>query len=325
MALDGDIQLSAETAACGNLDGRHAVLRKRQHSGDFSAVIMRVLRGAVNDHLSVFKAGDAGVRLNEHMGQHGRLIIVFYDHIAVFEGFVHIAVLKMLFLMDVCFTVHLGRVLLGGALHGENRLVFLILHLDGLQSVADKFRRFGGHHSDGVAIPADFVIHQNRLVLEDDANPVLAGDILACQHTHHAWNLQSGGRVKVLDSAMADGAAENATVEHVRQLHIGRKLGAAHNLLHGVLFDNAFAQDGPVVLTGDGDIHRAFFLYSDFCFFHSLTPPFASRAISTALMILLYPVQRQRLPDMARRISSSVASGFLSSSALAERTMPGVQ
>src|SRR5260370_7662174 len=38
-----------------------------------------------------------------------------------------------------------------------------------------------------------------------------------------------------------------------------------------------------------------------------------------------YPVQRQRLPDSAQRTSSSLGSGFSSSSALAAIIMPGVQ
>ena len=38
-----------------------------------------------------------------------------------------------------------------------------------------------------------------------------------------------------------------------------------------------------------------------------------------------YPVQRQRLPDSAQRTSSSVGSGFSSSSALAVSIIPGVQ
>ena len=42
-------------------------------------------------------------------------------------------------------------------------------------------------------------------------------------------------------------------------------------------------------------------------------------------MIFTYPVQRQMLLRMAKAASSRVGSGFTSSSALAEMTMPGMQ
>ena len=48
-------------------------------------------------------------------------------------------------------------------------------------------------------------------------------------------------------------------------------------------------------------------------------------AVRTALTIFMYPVQRQRLPESAQRISSSVGSGLASSSATEVIIMPGVQ
>src|SRR5262245_5516272 len=44
-----------------------------------------------------------------------------------------------------------------------------------------------------------------------------------------------------------------------------------------------------------------------------------------ASMIFVYPVQRQMLPAMAKRMSSSLGSGVSSSSAFAIMMMPGVQ
>ncbi|RWA55197.1 hypothetical protein AU476_07945 [Cupriavidus sp. UYMSc13B] len=51
----------------------------------------------------------------------------------------------------------------------------------------------------------------------------------------------------------------------------------------------------------------------------------ALAVFSIASMILVYPVQRQMLPAIAKRISSRVGFGFASSSALAATTKPGVQ
>jgi len=46
---------------------------------------------------------------------------------------------------------------------------------------------------------------------------------------------------------------------------------------------------------------------------------------STALMIFLYPVHRQRFPDKASSISCLDAFGFLSKRAFEDMIMPGVQ
>src|SRR5262249_47503214 len=64
---------------------------------------------------------------------------------------------------------------------------------------------------------------------------------------------------------------------------------------------------------------------------HSVNPPYFASAFSfsaayrMASTILLYPVQRHKLPEMPQRISSSVGLGFLLSRCLALIIMPGVQ
>ena len=50
-----------------------------------------------------------------------------------------------------------------------------------------------------------------------------------------------------------------------------------------------------------------------------------SAAQRTARTMFEYPVQRQIAPEIAVRISSSVGSGFASSSARAVMIIPGVQ
>src|ERR1700676_614898 len=51
----------------------------------------------------------------------------------------------------------------------------------------------------------------------------------------------------------------------------------------------------------------------------------AFAALSMALTMLSYPVQRQRLPLMARRMSASVGSGFPRSRLIATMIIPDVQ
>src|SRR5262245_22241557 len=54
-------------------------------------------------------------------------------------------------------------------------------------------------------------------------------------------------------------------------------------------------------------------------------PLISLAASSTACKIFVYPVQRQRFPDSAWRISSRVGCGFSSNKALAVRRIPGMQ
>ena len=287
VALDGDVQLAAEAAAGGDLNGYHPVLGEAQHGGDFTAVKVGVLGGAVYGDNAVFIGGDTGVRLDEHVGEHGGLIVVLDDDVALVPGLVHIAVLQVLLLVDVVDgAVNNGGVRRSGVLNAQHGLVLLVLHLDGVQGLLHQLGGLGGHHGDGVAVAADLVVHQHGLVLQDDADAVLAGDVLIGAHGHNTGDGQRGGSVKAFDHAVADGAAEHAAVEHIGQLHVGGKLGLARDLLHGVLFDHALAQDGILVLVGGGDDQVALLLYSGLRF-HALAPPFASRAISTAFTILV--------------------------------------
>ena len=59
----------------------------------------------------------------------------------------------------------------------------------------------------------------------------------------------------------------------------------------------------------------------------SVVPSFSLHVLThwIALMIGSYPVQRQRFPERAMRISSSSGLGFFSSSAYADINIPGVQ
>ena len=58
-----------------------------------------------------------------------------------------------------------------------------------------------------------------------------------------------------------------------------------------------------------------------------LTPPapFFWEAYCTAFTIFWYPVQRQRLPEIPQRISSSLGLGFFCNKAYDDINMPGVQ
>ena len=287
VTLDGDVQLAAEAAAGGDLNGYHPVLGEAQHGGDFTAVKVGVLGGAVYGDNAVFIGGDTGVRLDEHVGEHGGLIVVLDDDVALVPGLVHIAVLQVLLLVDVVDgAVNNGGVRRSGVLNAQHGLVLLVLHLDGVQGLLHQFGGLGGHHGDGVAVAADLVVHQDGLILDDDADAVLAGDVLGGADSHNTGDGQSGGSVEALDDAMADGAAEHAAVEHVGHLHVGSELGSTGDLLHGILFDHALAQDGVLVLVGGGDDQIALLLHSGLRF-HASVPPFASRAISTAFTILV--------------------------------------
>ena len=243
MALDRDIQLAAEPAAGGHLHRADPVVGEVQHGRHLAPVIVGVLRGGVHCHDAVFIAGQAAVRLNEHMGEHGGLIVVLDDDVALGKGLIHISVLQVLALVDIGVPVDLGGICLGGPLHREDRLDLLILHPDGRQRVLQQVGGLGCHHGNGVAIAADLVVHQDGLILKDDADAVLARNVLGGQHTGHPRNGEGRGGIKGLDVSGRDRAAEHPAIEHVGHLQIGGKAGGPPDLLHGVLLDHALAQN----------------------------------------------------------------------------------
>src|SRR6185436_658967 len=113
-------------------------------------------------------------------------------------------------------------------------------------------------------------------------------------HGEHAGNGQRLLRVDLHDLGVGVGAPHDVEVEHARELDVVH-VGALA------------ADEARVFLALDGMPHP-----SDLgrCLGRHQEPPWAIAVAAcwTALTMFTYPVHRQRLPEMAWRISSSVGA-----------------
>ena len=79
----------------------------------------------------------------------------------------------------------------------------------------------GGHQRDRLALVADLVDGQHRLVLVLQAVELLAGHVLVGEHREHAGHGQRGADVDGADPRRGMRAAEGHAPEHVRELQVG--------------------------------------------------------------------------------------------------------
>ena len=121
-------------------------------------------------------------------------------------------------------------------------------------------------------------------------------------HTRHADRF---GRVDLDDSRVSVRAADRLAPEHSRGLEIARVGELAGDLRHGV--------GATTRRLGAASAQRP------------RRRAHRPAATCTASRIFWYPVQRQRLPESASRISSSDGSGTRRRRSAAATTKPGVQ
>ena len=150
--------------------------------------------------------------------------------------------------------------------------------------------------------------------------------LVGADRVAHAGGRQGRGQVELPHARVRVRAAEHGRVEHPGKPDVGRVLdlaaGArvtvdpcrrASDHLHGAL--------GPAVeriLLDDDPLLRVLA-------FDLLLGADQSRHVEIASSIFGYAPQRQRLPDMAWRISSRLGAGVSPTSAEAETIWPGVQ
>jgi hypothetical protein len=181
------------------------------------------------------------------------------------------------------------RLLLGRAFCIDDGLERLVLDADPLGGAARLLRMLGGDERDRLSEVAHTLGGEHRLVLKLEAVPLLAGDVLVRQHAVHPGHADRFRDVYRHDVGVSVRAAHRVTPEHPRRLQVAGVRELARDLRDPVDPRHAFAdtaelQLGCGCLTHDND----------------------AAAMRTASKILAYPVQRQRFPDSASRMSSSL-------------------
>ena len=232
--LHADIELAAEAAARGGLDAADVVLGNAKHAGDLVAVIVGVLRGSDDRHDALLViVGNAGIRLDEHVGEDVGGVGVLDDNIALAPGFVRRA-------------VDADRALRHRALVGVDDGQLFVFDLDELHGFLYDLRGLRRDNGDGVAVAAHLVVHEAGLVFDDDAKAVLAGDGGMVEDGGDAGQRAGLLEIQLFDVGVGNGAAEHAAVEHVGHVIVRGKLRAAEHLVERVDLDMVTAEDSYV-------------------------------------------------------------------------------
>ena len=201
----------------------------------------------------------------------------------------------------------------------------LVLDLDQVRGVGGDIAVGRDDEGDLLVLEQDLAVGEHHLdVAGKGRHPgqIDALEVLGGEHREHARHGLGLGGVDLHDAGVGMARAMEVAVHHARQLDvvdvIAFALGEAHVLDALALAAHALKLFGALERSGKGSVvHSAASLNS--------RPAILAAAYWIAFTMFWYPVQRQRLPEMPRRISLSVGFGFSCRSRWARTIMPGVQ
>ena len=227
-----DERLGAERAAYRRADDAHLLLVKPEHSGDVRAHVERRVRPRPELQPLSLPAGKTGVRLHRRVLGGRRSERLLDDLVGLLEAALDVAV------ADAEEVAHV-RALLGsqpevggvvvrdpvpivdehGALerlleveHGRQLLVLDVDESERGLGLLRSLGRHGGHRVTGKAGPID---REHRLVADLAAEP---GEIADVRRRHRDGSAGHGRGVHAKNARMRIGRAEDAAVQHPRQL-----------------------------------------------------------------------------------------------------------
>ena len=251
-------------------------------------------------------AREAGVRLDIALVHGRRLEAHLHDFVGRGEARGDVAHLVLDALRDVRGLRRRGLDAAGDHVLEEERRVglhrlidvddvrqHLVVDLDQLQRLLGDGRGGRGDGGDGVALVEhllarhDVARHVPEIhgdALGTDVVELLVGKVLGGHHRLHALQLLRLRRVDGADARVRVRRAQHLAPQHAGQGEIGAVLGGARHLRHAIGTHRARAYD----------LQLFFGLIDYACHVQVLRISLA--ASSTASMILLYPVQRHRLP-----------------------------
>ena len=180
------------------------------------------------------------------MGENVGGVGVLDDDIALAPGFVDVAELHVLLGMDVRGAVDADSALRHRALEGVDDGQLFVFDLDELHGFLHKLRGLRRNDGDGVAIAAHLVVHEAGLILQDDAEAVLAGDGSVIEDGGDAGQRAGLLEIQLFDVRVGNGAAEHAAIEHVGHVVVRGELRAAEHLVERVDLDVVTAENGYV-------------------------------------------------------------------------------
>ncbi len=302
--LCGDVRevagavLRAEAAAHVLAHDAHLVLRQAERLGHLLAHAPDELCRDVDDERVAFPLAHRLVRL-QRVVHHGlRAVRRLDDDVRLREALCDVAarVLARILQQLLALDCELGV---------EQRLQDVPFDVDERERGARLAERVGGDRGDRLALVV-------RLARE-------GFDRVRLQHGAHAGRLRRAREIDALDARAGVRGAQHGRVQHPGQLDVGGVARLAGRALDPVLAARGPADDGLrsigpllewILLDDEPDLLIAAF---DF-----LLRADQSCHVRIASSIFGYVPQRQRLPAIACRISSSFGFGFASTSAAAE-------
>ncbi len=305
---------------------RDAERRADHERGEHRHLVVRVDLDDVGAGVPVHHRGAA---LERRGGDAVEVQAVDLDHVVgVLERPVHVPVVVHAVPHDVRADllvedrgVGIGR---GHRVHDRGQRLVLDVHQ--LGGVARYVARLGQHQRDGVALIADLVRRQAVLL---DVSAGLGGDLE--ERLGELADLGAGQRgehpVEALGLRGVDGG--DPGVRHGR----ADEVGVPHPSLPGVVRERALAlEQPPVLLPRDaraGPLAEPVDPLGGLDGRLACRPPAhfdtSSAAASIDLTTLTYPVQRQTLPRIPRRMSASEGRGLSRRRAVVDIRSPGVQ
>ena len=136
----------------------------------------------------------------------------------------------------------------------DHRQVF-VLDLDEAGRFFGRFARLGGNGGNAIADIEHFVVREHGQIVEHSAGTLARSDVGRGQHGVHARHALRRARIDAHDSCMRDGTRRERGPQHVRQMHVGRVLHLAANLI--AAFDADFvSRENAVPAPRRGDRRR---------------------------------------------------------------------
>jgi hypothetical protein len=183
--LHRQVLAPAERAADAGHREPHLLQRQPERACRLLLVDVQPLGGEVEVDAAVLgRHRESGLRTEEGLVLHADLVHTGHHD---GRGGLGVALDDPLVPHDVAARVQPGQgVVVGGALHVEDRVEHLVLDDDGLERLPGDLRVVGRDQRHRLALVPHDVLGQHRRVLVLEAVHVLAGHVLVGQHRHHA-------------------------------------------------------------------------------------------------------------------------------------------
>ena len=255
MDLDREVLAAAERAAdAGEVDA-YLLGGEREAGRDLVAVDVDPLRGDVDVDASLpVRDGEAGLGAEERLVLRAHLVDAADRDVALRVG---VAVPDHDRADDVGArvvaeavaggrAVRVERLLLGRQLGIGDGRQLLVVDLDGGGGAARLLGALGGDDRHRLAVVADAVDGEHRLVRDLEAVRLGPGNVGVRQDGVDAGRGEGRGDVDRADARVRVRAAQRVAPEHARRLEVARERELALRLRHGVRAEDALA-DAPVL------------------------------------------------------------------------------